>query len=132
MKPLITLRRKRLSDEEYINRLRRSIDRLERFGVWLVLLNGAFLVAIVWMLQKIGRVFAQLVQPGIMPWAGLGFLTGALFGLMCSSMAYGAIHGIVSVMHGCRAERLLVKYHDAIHDHLANDAKDVSLIEQAE
>jgi hypothetical protein len=102
-------------DDEYIARLRRSIRSLDRWRFWLILFYVVLLVAAISLLSKAIPLLIGLGQPGDVPFALLGFVTGAMFGLGFGWMFYGLVQGLISMLGGFRSERLLLKYHDAVN-----------------
>lgn len=104
-----------VSDDEYIRRLRRSIALWDRYRVWFMLLFASVLSAYICLLIWGFRVFLQLGGNANMPLAVLQFFTGVLFGFVFSWPALGAVHQMISGFRDMRIERLVLKYHDALH-----------------
>lgn len=105
---------KRVSDDEYIARLRRSISFWDRWRFWLILFHVGLLVVATWLFSKAIPLLLGLAQPADAPFAILGFVTGAIIGITFGWTIYGIIHGLMSGLKGFRAERLLLVYYESI------------------
>ncbi|HUG92587.1 MAG TPA: hypothetical protein VML55_17235 [Planctomycetaceae bacterium] len=104
------LRLKRVSDEDYIEQVRRSMKLCSRLRVWVLALSIAVLALVV----SVGIGWFQFLWPLVPANAGgLVFLTGVLIGLGTGHALTSTIHGIFYfVFDFQRTERLLVQYHD--------------------
>jgi hypothetical protein len=102
----------RVPDDEYIAKLRRSIALLDRWRFQLILFHVGLLVVAFWVFSKVIPVLIAVAQPDNAPLALLGFVTGTVFGIGFGWMIYGIFHGLISMLGGFRAERLLLKLLD--------------------
>ncbi|QEH35613.1 hypothetical protein OJF2_41660 [Aquisphaera giovannonii] len=106
------------SDEEHVERLRRSLASFDRWRRPLLALHlaaavtyVAAVIAAVWAL----RGFASMMganAPGVAP----GFLIGLAAGASLGFLGVKIAHGLVDLALGLRNERLLVRYHDALRE----------------
>lgn len=104
----------RVSDAEYIERLRRSLAEFQRLRRWLILLYAVLTVGFIGALVIIVALLRAIFQQNNRPDALVGFALGFVFGAMIGSVALKLGHGLATTILDRRAERLLVKYHDAI------------------
>jgi hypothetical protein len=104
----------KLSDDEYIERARRSVARLERYRFWWYLYFVILLLGAAWLANKFLQVLLGMLGNAPAVWAG--FATGAAMGLVFSSLVYGMFHSAIQFMVGFRSDRLLVKYYDAFRE----------------
>jgi hypothetical protein len=130
----IPIARKRLTDAEYVERIRKNVDLSRRAGKWFALFGG--IVAVVWVGLVIWFTQAMIAGfLGIPPVPLLqGLAIGGLFGLMFAFFAFKIAHFIVQAINMRKADRtetLLLKYYDAIVE-LARSERDSSAEEQAE
>jgi hypothetical protein len=103
-----------VSDEEHIERIRRSIALWDRFRIWLLFLYGAGLVAAVWALVY-GIAAIWGIVPGNAGLPLLGFAVGTVLGYMIGWALSHLLDGIVFGLSGLRSERLLLRYHDILN-----------------
>jgi hypothetical protein len=104
----------RMSDEEYIARLRRLMPWLERWRFWLILFHGALLALALWLFERVSRVLFGLAQPAEVGFQVAGLAIGAFFGMMFGWFIYGILNSLIGLIHGLRAERLLLDLLDAV------------------
>ena len=106
---------KRMSDEEIVERARKNLEHVERWGQWWVAMHWTG--AIVWLATF--AAFGFLVQG----WANnmaqnpADLWLGAIFGLLAGASAYHVSHGVIQAMLSRlpdERDRLLLKYHDAL------------------
>lgn len=102
-----------VSDEQHVERLRRSVKNLDRWRRPLtalyVLSAAAYigsLVAAVLFLDGLGK------NLGMQGW-GPGFLFGLLLGATLGTTGLKIFHGLFIVLMGLHNERLLIQYFDA-------------------
>lgn len=125
---LFCFRQKNLSDEEYIAKVRRSVERWDRWRFWMILLYGGALGAITWFITD---VVARLAQFG--PLAGPGMALGATVGYLVGWQFATLAHNFFSTFRVLRAERLLIEYYDAVNSQdLADDVFDETDSESAD
>jgi nitrate reductase NapE component len=102
----------RLSDEEYIEKIRKSVLFWDRFRCWatpvLLVILAAFLWFCVWVVQILAGPGPAGVPQGM--WQGFSF--GAVTGLFLAFMFGKITHGFITLRPGLRTERLLLEYHD--------------------
>ena len=117
MKLRFPLHHTRLSDREYIERIRRLVVLSERARRWLLLLYVVLCVGLIWMVTKGIQMLLVIVPPGNGPMGFLGFAAGLVLGSVFGLMTHHVAIGLVKLLfpdNDCRMERLLLKYHDAI------------------
>ena len=102
----------RVPDDDYIATLRRSIAWLDRWRFWLTLFYVGLLVFAIGVYSKAISVLVEMAQPDNAPFAILGLITGTVIGIGFGWMIYGILHGLISMLGGFRAERLLLKHLD--------------------
>lgn len=98
----------RTSDEEYIAQLRRSFRKWERWRFWMILFHVGLLVFGLWVFSRVIPLI--LNAPGV----ALGFATGTIIGIVFSWTIYGIVNSLTRMIHGFRAERLLLALVDAV------------------
>ncbi|MCY2991389.1 MAG: hypothetical protein NTY19_26470 [Planctomycetota bacterium] len=105
-----------IPEEQYVERVRRRLAQFERVRRWFVGLYVTLAIAFIWIVVKFCALLAAIPQapnnaaPGFFGF-GLGMLFGVLMGLIASKIGYG----LAIAFMACRTERLMVKYHDALH-----------------
>jgi hypothetical protein len=97
----------RTSDEEYIAQLRRSFRWWDRWKFWIILLHAGLLVLGLWVFSRIIPLILNA------PVVVLGFATGTIIGIVFSWTIYGIVNSLGGMIHGFRAERLLLALLDA-------------------
>jgi hypothetical protein len=111
----------RVSDAEYIERLRRSLAKFQRFRRWLILGYAVLTVGFIGALVIIVALLRAIFQQNNLPDALVGLAIGFVFGFMLGSVALKLGHGLATTILDRRAERLLVKYHDTVQAALRSD-----------
>jgi hypothetical protein len=119
----LCFRRKPMSDDEFIERIRQGIIRFQRRRKVLVIFSATFLVvafafaifgAVV--VHKVGQLL-QGLQPAI-----AGLLIGANIGAALGLGLFKSINGLMdALLWDNRTERLLIRYYDALKE-LAREA----------
>ena len=103
----------RLTDAEYVAKLRQSLETWERWKYWILLPHvGLLLAAIyvsVWAFLAVLNIPQQFNVAGIM-----GFVVGIMFGWITSMLVHKALHGLVSILKPWRTERILFKLIDGL------------------
>ena len=102
------------SDEEYIAKIRRTVEWYDRWRNWLIalytgLLIGTFAMAAFFVRGLVGvapLINAQAVQIGLV----LGMVLGSSMGIHLHSLGFA----LVNAVSGWRSERLLLKCLDAL------------------
>lgn len=102
----------RLTDDEFVARIRQTIALWDRWRTWMILLHVGLLAAAVLVFSNAMPMVVQVVQPANAPWALLGFILGATFGWALVGVVFGLIHGLTLAFSGFRTERLLIKFYD--------------------
>lgn len=117
----------RQTDDEYVDKIQRSIDRWDRWGIWLMLGYAAIIIAMIWwivdMMQGLPGLIGQLNIP-----AQQGAQIGGAIGLGIGFSFSGVIGVFVMAGMGFRRERLLLKYYDASHV-MPSDEKDSDVVD---
>ena len=105
-------RLRHLSDEEYIERIRKKVITVQRFRwLWPVLFLCLFAILIQFI------EFFQKIEPKPDNSKTMGFLTGMTFGmflLFAAAQAADCLRNWWESYRGWRTERLMLKYHDEI------------------
>jgi hypothetical protein len=117
----LPLFRKPLSDAEYVEKLRKDLDKVQRYGVWLVLLYALLVGAWLYLLCNIGKFLNHMAdlfgnQGGNFMLAGffLGMMLGLSFGIAFLHAAKQLVDTFVLWRNGDRAKKLILKYYDAL------------------
>jgi cytochrome bd-type quinol oxidase subunit 2 len=101
------------SDEEHIERLRRTMKTWDRWRPWFIVIHSlalvAFLAITIGIAEGLNRNWPN--NPGPV-W--LGFLLGIPAGGMVGMVAHKIAHGFVWAIAGHRSEHLLLRYYDAV------------------
>ena len=104
----------KVSDEEYIAKIRRDVERCDRWRNWLIALYTVLLIGMFGMvayLVRLVNVLAPLVNPQGMR---LGLIFGMTFGFSVGIHFHGLVFGLANAVSGRRTERLLLKCLDAL------------------
>lgn len=116
--------RERLSDEQHIENIRKSVSQLEKYGYWLsafhvlILLGGCLLYA---------KIMQLILNPPINPvknqngWVWIGFICGLTLGLGFAKAIHSCLTSVMLPFTGMRNEKLLLRYHDQVHGIEAGD-----------
>ncbi len=102
------------SDSQYIEQLRQTMARWDRFRYWLLVLYLVILGVLAFAVTQGVQLLMGLAKPANSPWPLFGFIAGTLLGLLVGWLFHVAVFGLGRMAMGFRAERLLVQYHDAI------------------
>lgn len=107
------LRSKPISDEEFVEQIRRQVAASRRWRGWLIALYSALGVAFVVLSISAANQAAELIQLFVNRWIVFsGFGIGLLLGLMLGQMGHKIGFGLVSALSSPRTEELLLQYHD--------------------
>ncbi len=110
----LRLRAKPLSDDEFVERIRRRVASHRRWRWWLAGLYGTLAVVFVGLLASFAsRAVALLQWLGDLRGGLGGFGIGIALGLAVGMMGHMIGHGLASALLPPRIEELLVHYHDA-------------------
>jgi hypothetical protein len=105
---------KRRTDDEHIERVRRQLKTLDRYGWWpfaiLLVCEVIFLVVVFGAVDQFARQFQQGNFGGQRP----GFWIGAMMGSLAGLAHLKIVDGLIKSLPWHRSERLLIRYHDAI------------------
>jgi hypothetical protein len=116
------LRSTPVSDEEFVERIRRQLEQRRRWGKWLVGLFGALLVGAAWLALQMANRAAGLAANGLgNRWVafsgfGIGLALGLIAGLACHSI----LISLMNALSEPRTEQLLLRYHDALEELTGN------------
>jgi hypothetical protein len=110
-----------VSDDEFIEGVRRMLSQYDRHRPWLIKFHatalagfiGAAVFAVV-AIQWILRIGAANLALGLF---GVG--VGMAFGVSLGMGMFHSIHILMDLISSMRSERLLIKYHDAVEILLA-------------
>ena len=113
----LPITRKSLTDAEYVERVRKDIERVRRLGKWFALFAAVMAVAWVYLVIRCVQALAGgfLGLPANQLFVGLA--VGAAFGLGFGLIALKIGHFVaqaITMWKGDRTSQLLVKYHDAL------------------
>ncbi len=104
----------KISDEEFIERLRVTVATWDRLRRRLLVFYLLLAVVIVGLIVAACLVLTNLMRMGIQG-QNAGFVLGFIFGLMLGGLTFKVVFGLVdSISGGYRSERLLIRYYDAI------------------
>ena len=111
--------RKRLTDNEHVEKVRKLLERSRRGRKWFALVWAISLVVVACMaFQLIFQVlFGRLAQMAGNQQVGPGFAFGAVIGIVFGGIAWRAIEALVLAISAVQEERtraLLVKYYDML------------------
>jgi uncharacterized metal-binding protein len=101
-----------VSDDVYVERIRRGVAFGERCRILLLSFNLLMICGAVWLGIEMVELLQKFAQPTNAPAVPLIFVSTAMVGLSLGLMISHAAHGIFSNLIGFRTERLLLKYHD--------------------
>ena len=107
----------RLTDDEYIARLRRGIDQWDRWKYVSVPVVLAVVAFMGWGLAEGVQKMIMMAQPGNVPNAWTGIILGGAIGISIGFFIQILLNSFFApLLHSYRTERLLLKYYDAVHD----------------
>jgi len=115
---MINLKKKRLSDEEYVEKLRRNILRSRRWGI---IFSGFYIVAFFALLMLFQQLLNSFSRERSVPFFSPGLKMGIALGFSMGAMLFSLIKLLVdSVMMASghffsRMPILLIKYYDLAH-----------------
>jgi hypothetical protein len=108
------------TDDEFVETVRKSVTRFDRWKMWwlplLAVLQLAAVVGILMMVSHLEGMVEQFANPGINPNAPFvwGFFSvGMVFGLMFGHSVHSLFTLLAQFVPGMRTERLLLRYYDA-------------------
>ena len=102
------------SDAQYIEQLRRTMALWDRYRPLLLVLYVAMLGLFAWAVTRGVQFLVDRARPADAPWPVFGFVAGALLGILVGWLFHFVIFSLSRGLIGFRAERLLVRYHDAL------------------
>jgi zinc transporter ZupT len=122
-----------VTDEDHVERVRRTVQLLERWRRPLQVLWLTTAVASIGSLGAMAYLLELLMQGNRNPLLIQGFIVGVLLGAMAGLLVVKAAHALASSLKPLRTERLLLRYHDALmalaNEH-ANAEEDKCLVSQ--
>ncbi|HTU93470.1 MAG TPA: hypothetical protein VMF69_25545 [Gemmataceae bacterium] len=108
----------RLTDDEYVRRVRQRIALYDRWGPWKRAFNvGMAIVCIglfVWLVLVLEKVRQLGMQPAMPQGFDPGFLLGVVLGSIAGGLLWKSVLFLVDALESLRTERLLLKYYDAL------------------
>jgi|GEM_PF-3576413 len=109
-------RSKAVSDEEYVEQIRRQVDFHLRWRKTLITFySGLALVFVIMLSVLVPNLITWLVHMFGNRWiVSGGFGVGLLLGIMTGQVGHQIGCGLVASISSPRTERLLIQYHDAI------------------
>ncbi len=115
---------RRKTDEQYVESIRAWA---RHSGWWAVLqMSGSVLLVIfslIWLMFWVQALRIGGLEGSSRGWQGFG--AGVLWGVVIGpilSLALGPLERLGTIIHGCRAERLMLKYYDELHRQEDNPA----------
>nr|MBA3354103.1 hypothetical protein [Blastocatellia bacterium] len=111
----------KLSDDEFVERLRRGIGSFDRFRPWIILfwlgLAIGIAPALLWAWNGAMKIAAlgNLGQPANAGVIGFGLIAGVGMGIAIGNFADRVVGQLLQAVWGYRTERLLVRYYDLAH-----------------
>lgn len=108
-----------LTDDEFVEKLRRRITLFDRWRPWFICVSLAVLAATIWVFIKVISLLIGLVQPANAAFPMMGFALGTVAGLSFGFTIAKLLHGLIFAFGGFRAERLLLKHYVAIGSELS-------------
>ncbi|MGC8642426.1 MAG: hypothetical protein ACP5XB_21405 [Isosphaeraceae bacterium] len=103
-------------DEQYVERVRKSLRSFDRCRWFLAWLHGLLLV--VWLgLAVAMTILMQKISAFLGAgnfWGPAGFLIGMMLGIPYALGFVHYLHGLLNALVGLRNERLMIRYHDAL------------------
>jgi hypothetical protein len=107
-----------MSDEEYVEKVRKSVLFWDRFRFWAFPVQLGILVALMslcaWGIHAFAGLMAGPAPAGFPQGIWQGFSFGAIAGLVLAFLFGKIIDGFTHLRPGLRTERLLVEYHDRL------------------
>lgn len=110
--------RKKLADEEFVDRMRHSIIVLDRFRPWLIAMHVGLLIGFGVLLPTVVKLCLRFAANNNAVWIWMGLTTGLGIGITIGWMFGHTVHGLIVLIAGGRSERLLVRYHDGLQEAL--------------
>ena len=106
-----------VSDDEYVETLRRSVATADRWRFWLILLQAVVLITVVAVFATFIPNLIWFAKPANIPIAFFGLAMGTMIGFSFGWMIHNILSTLLSVLTGMRTERLLIKHYDAVKVH---------------
>ncbi len=100
-----------LSDEEFIDRMRRVVERFHRWRPWLI---GFHVIMLCVVLSLLFCFQSELNRLALLHVNFFGFWLGIVLGFMVGDLTARSVKGIFDALFGVRTETLLLKYHDEL------------------
>lgn len=124
----------RISDEKYVECVRRRVALLARARGWCVVLYATLTVGFLCIVLRFGIFLAEFSRrdnPAVNAKAGiLGLCVGAILSVVIGWCAVRLGDGLANALFGYRTERLLVHYHDALRAASSDAAGDEEHVER--
>ncbi len=103
---------KRISDDEYIDSIRRTVAASDRIRLWVILFNIGLILVLLWIYSQMILLLARML-PQVAPFLISGFLLGTILGVGFGTFLSSLVHNLFNTVGGCRTERLLLQHIDA-------------------
>lgn len=104
-----------VSDEEFIEQVRRSVELQRRWRWALIALRGGLAVVFIGVLLTFANQGANLARVFENQWIILsGFGVGLLLGLALGMIAHKVARDLIALLPSLRMEKLLLRYHDTL------------------
>ena len=115
----IWLKYRKQSDRKYIAWARRRVIEWKRIRFWVILFHVVMLALALAIVPMGLQNVIGLIDPQNVSFAWCGFLLGAIFGWAIAWFFFKLINSLVTYLFMYRAEKLMLKYHDAIREAVA-------------
>ena len=122
--PLRPFSRPKISDEDYVARIAKSLQLWDRWRWLAILFHLAILVAVIWfgfsvvvLVQKLQGMWGNQNQNALPEGV---VLIGIILGLKVGFFLHTSLMGIINALAGFRSERLLVEYFNRLYDEAAD------------
>lgn len=116
------LRSRALSDDEYIEHVRKNLRVTERWRPWIIAGYGGCIALVGFVAipgtHRLLSMAMDLTALGTPLWSIMaGFFSGVGFGLVLVMLLWMATAGIAFALMPLRTDRLLLQYYDAVQAH---------------
>jgi hypothetical protein len=110
------VRKNARTDEEHVQRVRRTIASWDRWRRWFLAFYAAMGLLVLGLAVAMTRLVDRLqgIPGNNAPGAWLGFIVGLMLATMLGFLMLSVVHGLIMSLSSLRTERLLLRYHDAL------------------
>ena len=117
-------RSRRMSDDDYIASVRKSLYIWDRYWLYLAIMSSCGLILLCVLVAMLPVALNRIAQPqpggngngGIVL---LGFLSGGALGTGLSMVVHSMLYILSSLLSGLRGQRLLIAYYDSLYPECA-------------